>query len=62
LALGSDFDGIDAVLPELPDVASLPVLAEGLKRRGFSEAEVQAILGGNILRLVRGNLLQEEIL
>ncbi len=62
LALGSDFDGIEVVLPELPDVTHLPVLVEGLERRGFSCAEIQAILGGNILRLIRSNLLQEEIM
>ncbi|HHX75309.1 MAG TPA: membrane dipeptidase [Firmicutes bacterium] len=62
LALGSDFDGIETVLPELPDVTCLPVLVEGLQRRGFSPTEVQAILGGNVLKLVRSNLLQEEVL
>ncbi|MGQ9557515.1 MAG: dipeptidase [Desulfurispora sp.] len=53
LGLGSDFDGIDAVLPGLEDVTGLPVLTEGLLGRGFSESDVEKILGGNHLRLLR---------
>ncbi|MFZ5592606.1 MAG: dipeptidase, partial [Bacillota bacterium] len=53
LGIGSDFDGIKTVLPGLEDVACLPVLTEGLLERGFSESEVEKILGLNHLRLLR---------
>lgn len=53
LGLGSDFDGIETVLPGLEDVTGLPVLTEGLLDRGFSASEVEKILGGNHLRLLR---------
>lgn len=60
LGLGSDFDGIEKVLPELSDVSRLPVLTAGLRRRGFAEKEIAAIMGGNMLRLLSANLAEEE--
>lgn len=54
IGLGSDFDGMDnKVLPGLADVTFLPTVKEGLLRRGFSKAEVQKILGGNFLRVLK---------
>ncbi|HHU30490.1 MAG TPA: membrane dipeptidase [Firmicutes bacterium] len=61
LGLGSDFDGIDQVLPELPDVSCLPSLKEGLRARGFTEKELSAILGGNIVDLLLQNLPDSDI-
>jgi len=52
LGLGSDFDGIECTLPELSDVTCLPVVTEGLFKRGFSQTDVQKILGGNFLRVL----------
>ena len=60
LGLGSDFDGIDQVLPELPDVSCLPSLKEGLRARGFTEKELSAILGGNIVDLLLQNLPESD--
>lgn len=46
-----------AVYPEgLSDVRTLPVFTAGLLRRGFSEDEAAAILGGNALRVLRSVL------
>lgn len=56
IGLGSDFDGIDAPVAGLKDVTSLPLVTEGLKRRGFSEDEVKRIIGGNFLRVLEGVL------
>jgi len=60
LGLGSDFDGIDKVLPELADVSCLPVLTAGLRRRGFTEKEIASIMGENMLKLLSANLSEED--
>lgn len=52
VGLGSDFDGIQAVPTDLSSVADLPNLTKELLRRGYSEADVDKILGGNILRVM----------
>jgi membrane dipeptidase len=51
--IGSDFDGITAWPVGLEDVSCYPRLTEELLRRGYSEADVHKILGGNILRVFR---------
>jgi len=53
LGFGSDFDGINKVLPGLEDVTGLPRLIEGLLRRGFSRKEVKKIAGGNFLQILK---------
>jgi membrane dipeptidase len=52
VGVGSDFDGIQAVPADLASVADLPNLTKELLRRGYSEADVDKILGGNILRVM----------
>ncbi|HEU4593626.1 MAG TPA: dipeptidase [Pyrinomonadaceae bacterium] len=52
VGLGSDFDGIQAVPPDLSSVADLPNLTAELVRRGYSAEDVKLILGGNILRVM----------
>ncbi len=56
VALGSDFDGAVAV----PfDVAGLVELTDALLAAGFREKELEAIMGGNVLRVLTGNLRGE---
>ncbi len=50
--IGSDFDGIPAVPVDLSSVADLPNLTAELLRRGYSESDIDKILGGNILRVM----------
>lgn len=52
VGIGSDFDGIQAVPEDLASVAELPNLTAELLRRGYSEADIDKILGGNILRVM----------
>jgi len=52
IGLGSDFDGMDSILPDLPDVTCIPRLAESLLKRGYSSSDVSGIMGGNWLRLL----------
>jgi membrane dipeptidase len=54
VGIGSDFDGVGDSLPVgLKDVADFPNLVAGLQGRGYSEADIAAILGGNLLRVWR---------
>jgi membrane dipeptidase len=52
VGIGSDFDGIQATLSDLADVSQLPNLTEELLRRGYSESDIEKILGGNMLRVM----------
>lgn len=52
VGIGSDFDGIQATLADLSSVADLPNLTRELLRRGYSESDVDKILGGNMLRVM----------
>ncbi|MCL6611937.1 MAG: dipeptidase [Peptococcaceae bacterium] len=52
IGIGSDFDGIESVIPEMADATRLPLVTEGLLKRGFSPEEVRMILGGNFLRVL----------
>ncbi len=54
VGIGSDYDGVGDSLPiGLKDVSSYPNLIEGLLERGYSEEDIQKILGGNLLRVWR---------
>jgi membrane dipeptidase len=53
VGLGSDFDGIDSVPRGMEDASKLPELVRELARRGYSEADLEKILGGNLLRVMR---------
>ena len=52
VGMGSDFDGVQSTLSDLKDVSQLPNLTRELLRRGYSETDVQKILGGNMLRVM----------
>lgn len=51
VGLGSDFDGVFALPEGLQDVSMYPNLVAELLRRGYSEADIEKILGGNLLRV-----------
>jgi len=53
VGLGSDFDGIDATPEGMEDVARLPRITEELLKRGVTPEDVEKILGGNLLRVLR---------
>jgi len=51
VGLGSDFDG--ATMPEgMDDCTHLPQITEALMRKGYSDADIKKILGGNLLRVM----------
>ncbi|MCI0570427.1 MAG: dipeptidase [Myxococcaceae bacterium] len=52
VGLGSDFDGVGDSLPVgLKDVSQYPGLFQVLLARGYSEADIEKIAGGNVLRV-----------
>jgi len=52
VGIGSDFDGVQSTLNDLSDVSQLPNLTRELLRRGYSETDIDKILGGNMLRVM----------
>jgi membrane dipeptidase len=52
VGIGSDFDGVQAVPADMESVADLPNLTKELLKRGYSESDIDKILGGNMLRVM----------
>ena len=52
VGIGSDFDGVQATTADLATVADLPNLTKELLKRGYSESDIDKILGGNMLRVM----------
>ncbi len=53
VGIGSDFDGISSTPAGLEDVSCYPALTAELIRRGYSDADLGKILGGNLLRVMK---------
>jgi len=53
VGLGSDFDGIESTPLGLESVAKFPDLFIELARRGWSDDELRALAGANLLRVLR---------
>jgi membrane dipeptidase len=53
VGIGSDFDGIEKVPRGLEDISKMPTLAAALKKKGYSDGDIQRIWGGNVLRVIR---------
>ena len=53
VGIGSDFDGIGDTPDGLEDVSKFPDLFVELARRGYTDDQLRAIAGGNILRVLR---------
>ncbi|NNF17681.1 MAG: membrane dipeptidase [Gammaproteobacteria bacterium] len=52
VGLGSDFDGVGDSLPTgIKDVSMYPNLIAGMLQRGYTETEVEKVLGGNLMRV-----------
>ena len=53
VGIGSDFDGVSATPQGLEGVDTYPALLIELARRGWTDAELAALAGGNMLRVMR---------
>jgi membrane dipeptidase len=51
VAIGSDFDGIETTPVGLEDVSKFPALTLKLLEHGYSQEDVEKILGGNFMRV-----------
>jgi membrane dipeptidase len=54
VGLGSDFDGMGEAVRGLEDVSKYPDLIRELLRRGVGVEDVAGVIGGNVLRVMRG--------
>ncbi len=55
VGIGSDFDGIDLTPVGLEDVSTYPAITRELLARGWVEADVVKVLGGNALRVLEAH-------
>ena len=55
VGFGLDLDGISILAQGLEDVSRYPELVAELIRRGYSDADVTLIMGGNLIRVMRAN-------
>ena len=53
VGIGADFDGIPSVPRGLEDISKMPALQRALQSRGYSEADIRKIMGGNFMRVIR---------
>lgn len=53
VGIGSDYDGIDEVPDGLEDAACFPALLRELDERGWSQGELRALAGENLLRVLQ---------
>ena len=56
VGLGSDFDGIPEGPVGLEDCTKFPSITEELMRRGYSDYDIQKILGLNTMRVMEENV------
>ena len=54
VGLGSDYDGIGTAPKQLEDVSCYPFITQELLNRGYNREQIHKVLGGNLLRVMRG--------
>lgn len=52
VGIGSDFDGIEVTPKGMEDISMMPVLFDELRKRGYSEADLEKIASGNFFRVM----------
>lgn len=55
VGLGSDFDGINLTPQQLDDVTTYPLITKALVEKGYNKKDINKILGGNFLRVLKAN-------
>jgi membrane dipeptidase len=53
VGIGTDFDGVGCVPPEVNSYAKFPALTRALLEKGYSATDIKKIYGGNLLRVMR---------
>jgi membrane dipeptidase len=55
VGIGSDFDGAESYPKGMDDVRDYPKITEELLKLHYSEADIDKILGGNFMRVLKAN-------
>lgn len=55
VGIGADFDGAESFPQGMESVADFPKITAALLKRGYSEADIRKILGGNFVRVLKAN-------
>ncbi|WPU96833.1 dipeptidase [Mucilaginibacter sabulilitoris] len=55
VGIGSDFDGSESFPQEMNSVADYPKITEELLKLHYSEKDIDKILGGNVMRVLKAN-------
>ncbi len=55
VGIGSDFDGAESYPLGMDDVTDYPKITEELLKLGYTEKDIDKILGGNFLRVLKAN-------
>ena len=58
VGIGSDFDGINLTPQQLDDVTTYPLITKALIDRGYTQQDINKILGQNFLRVLNANELK----
>jgi membrane dipeptidase len=53
VGIGTDFDGVACVPPELDSYNKFPALTRALLEKGYTAQDIKKIYGGNLLRVMR---------
>jgi membrane dipeptidase len=53
IGIGGDYDGVEVLPTGMSDVSTYPLLFAELRRRGYSDDDLRAIAGRNVLRAMR---------
>ena len=53
VGIGSDYDGVPRLPAGLEDVSTYPRITQMLLDRGYNQKDIHAILGGNVMRVLR---------
>lgn len=53
IGIGTDFDGVGCVPPDLNSYDKFPALTRALLEKGFGAEDIKKIYGGNVLRVMR---------
>jgi membrane dipeptidase len=55
VGMGSDFDGISFPPQHMDDITAYPLITKALLERGYNKTDIEKILGGNFIRVLKAN-------
>jgi len=55
VGLGTDFEGMSDLPRDMKNASTLPKIFDGMRKRGYSEADIRKFAGENFLRVLKAN-------